>query len=396
MKILHVITALNVGGAETMLAKLVEHERSEGSGDVSCIASLMPPGVTGARVRANGTRLRHCGLTGVRTLMPGLARLRAIIREEKPDLIMAWMYHAHLAALLGRALQGASIPLIWNVRHSIDDLAQEKPAMRLLIRLAALLSRWPRVIVYNSHAAAQQHRRLGFRPERTMVIPNGFDCDLFRPREAARDRLVESLSIDRNALIVGMAARNHPMKDTANLVEAVGRARREGVDVHLLLMGAGMDLPSGNLRQLIGELPADRVTLRGHVPSLAECLPGLDLLVLPSAWGEGFPNILGEAMACGVPCIATDVGDSRWIVKECGIVVPPRDTEAMAKAIVSMAMLGAQGRRTLGAAARDRVTEHFSMDRIGALYAQLYQGASGMALPQRDSPAAEIRQAQVM
>lgn len=396
MKILHVITALNVGGAETMLAKLVEQERAETGQDQSCVASLMPPGAAGERIRAVGAPLYHCGLTGPRTLVAGLSRLRAIIRKEQPDIIVAWMYHAHLAAVIGSMLQRSRIPVIWNVRHSIDKLAQEKPAMRLIVRLAALMSRWPRMIIYNSHAAARQHHRLGFRATRTMVIPNGFDCNLFQPRQDARNRLVASLGIDPAALIIGMAARNHPMKDAATLVESVIKARNEGIDIHLLLMGEGMDEPSGRLMRLIGELPTDRLTLQGHVRSLAELLPGLDLLVLPSAWGEGFPNILGEAMSSGVPCIATDVGDSRWIIQDGGIVVSPRDSDQMASAIAILAKLGVEGRRKLGMAARRRVEDEFSMDRIGMLYTQLYQEVGGALQSGRNASHPEIRQAQVM
>ncbi|HEX7742500.1 MAG TPA: glycosyltransferase, partial [Sphingobium sp.] len=308
----------------------------------------------------------------------------------------AWMYHAHLAAVIGSMLQRSRIPVIWNVRHSIDKLAQEKPAMRLIVRLAALMSRWPRMIIYNSHAAAQQHHRLGFRATRTMVIPNGFDCNLFQPRQDARNTLVASLGIDPATLIIGMAARNHPMKDAATLVESVIKARNEGIDIHLLLMGEGMDEPSGRLKRLIEDMPTDRLTLQGHVRPLAELLPGLDLLVLPSAWGEGFPNILGEAMSCGVPCIATDVGDSRWIMQDGGIVVSPRDSDQMASAIATMAKLGVEGRRKLGMAARQRVEDEFSMDRIGTLYTQLYQEV-GDALQTGRSPShPEIRQAQVM
>ncbi|HKY81566.1 MAG TPA: glycosyltransferase [Sphingobium sp.] len=396
MKILHVITALNVGGAETMLAKLVEHEGAQAGDDQPCVVSLMAPGAAGERVRANGTPVRDCGLTGLRSLPRALSRLRAIIRDERPDLIMAWMYHAHLAALAATLLQGRPIPLIWNVRHSVADLSQEKPSLRLIVRLAAWLSRWPRVILYNSSAAAQQHQKIGFQGERTMVIPNGFDCDRFRPREDARSTLAARLGIDPAALIVGMAARNHPMKDAPNLVEAIKRVRNGGIDAHLLLTGEGMDRPSGRLAELIAELPADRVTLQGHDRSLAELLPGLDLLVLPSAWGEGFPNILGEAMACGTPCIATDVGDGRWIVGEKGIVVPPRDPEQLAGAIVAMEKLGPAGRRRLGKAARDHVERHFSMNKIGALYNQLYQDAAGAAAPPQDQSPPKIRQAQVM
>jgi glycosyltransferase involved in cell wall biosynthesis len=395
MKIAHVITALNVGGAETMLAKLVEHECSRDEIEPRVI-SLMTPGVGGDRIRASGVPLHGCGLDGALALPAALARLRAIIGRERPDMVMAWMYHAHLAAVLGTCLQGRSIPLIWNVRHSIADLSQEKPATRAMVRLEALLSRVPRRIIYNSHAAAQQHERLGFCAARSTVIPNGFDCAHFRPEAGSRERLVERLGIDPNSLIVGMAARNHPMKDPATLVEAVRLATEAGTDIHLLLSGQDMDKLTGDLAEALQTIPAGRVTLRGHDKALAECVPGLDLLVLPSAWGEGFPNILGEAMSCGVPCIATDVGDSRFVIGDTGLIVPPREPAGMAKAILTLAKLGQDGRRKLGQAARDRVREEFAMDKIGALYTALYDSVNGAAAQQRGRSQPAIHQAQVM
>ncbi|HWV13402.1 MAG TPA: glycosyltransferase, partial [Sphingobium sp.] len=237
--------------------------------------------------------------------------------------------------------------------------------------------------------------RLGFHARHAMVIPNGFDPDLFRPREGAREELAASLAIDTGSLIIGMAARNHPMKDAANLVEAVLRARQSGVDAHLILTGEGMDQPTGRLEQLLKALPVDRVTLRGHDGSLAELLPGLDVLALPSAWGEGFPNILGEAMACGKPCIATDVGDSGWVLGDTGIIVPPRDAAALAESIVTLARLGPDGRRQLGAAARTRVKESFSMKRIAGMYSDLYRSVHDAGAPQNLFHT-DIGQAQVM
>lgn len=395
MKILHVITALNVGGAETMLAKLVDHERKQGGAMQPSVVSLMPPGVAGDRIRASGVPLRHCGMKRAIDLLPGLARLRAVIRQEQPAVIMAWMYHAHLATRLATLGSADTVPVIWNVRHSIDELSQEKPLMRVIVRLAAACSSWPRTIIYNSHAAAAQHQRLGFHAEDMAVIPNGFDCDLFRPREEARDALVRDLGIAPSALIVGMAARNHPMKDAAALVEAVLRAREGGTDVHLLLTGQGMDEPTGALARLLVSMPADRLTLRSHDRKLETLLPGLDIVALPSAWGEGFPNILGEAMACGVPCIATDVGDSGWVVGKSGMVVPPRDPAALAEAIMAMDRLGPDGRRQLGKIARTRVQEQFSMNQIAARYHQLYRDVSGSSFQERGATASP-RRAQVM
>ena len=137
-----------------------------------------------------------------------------------------------------------------------------------------------------------------------------------------------------------------------------------------------MDRPSAALARVIAEcLPAGTVTLAGERTDIADWLPGLDLLALSSAWGEAFPNILGEAMACGLPCIATDVGDSAWVVGESGLIVPPRDAEAMSAALERLAALDTDARRNLGALGRARAIAHFDINDIAVQYRRLYASA---------------------
>jgi glycosyltransferase involved in cell wall biosynthesis len=180
------------------------------------------------------------------------------------------------------------------------------------------------------------------------------------------------LGISPGAVLVGMIARLHPMKDPGTLIEAVRLARGRGADIHLLLVGHGMDRLPSPLACRAAALPADRLTLLGQRDDMPRLMPGLDILVLPSAWGEGFPNTLAEAMACGVPCVTTDVGDSGRVVGETGKVVPPRDPEAIAAALIELIGAGQSGRRALGEKARRRVLDKFALDRVGARFARLY------------------------
>jgi glycosyltransferase involved in cell wall biosynthesis len=170
-----------------------------------------------------------------------------------------------------------------------------------------------------------------------------------------------------------MVARQHPMKDTATLLEAIRLARAEGHDIHLLLVGNGTLAPAPALAaQLANALPPDRLTLAGERHDVADWLSGVDMLALSSAWGEAFPNILGEAMASGVPCVATDVGDSALIVGDHGRIVPPRDAPALAGALGWLAGLDANTRRAMGMAARQSIIKRYRIDRIVDRYAQLY------------------------
>jgi glycosyltransferase involved in cell wall biosynthesis len=264
--------------------------------------------------------------------------------------------------------------VVWNIRHSLHDLTLEKRLTRVIIRLCAPLSHLAQAVIYNARVSAAQHERLGYADDRTVVIPNGFDGEQFKPRPDGRRWLCRELSIDPGSVIVGMIARDHPMKDPGNLVRAVGALRQEGRPVEMVIAGRGLDAAN---RGLAADIRAaglgPHVTLLGERRDVAAVVAGFDIAALPSAWGEGFPNVLGEAMASGVPSVATEVGDSAWVIGPHGIVFPPRRHDALAAALARLIDLGPDGRRQLGAAARARVLEKFSLHEVVRQYEALHE-----------------------
>ena len=369
MKILHVITGLNVGGAETMLAKVLEHR----VGDAE-VLSLLPPGRVAARIEQVGVAVHSAGMRQGRPSLRAMRQVRAIGRSVAPQIVQGWMHHGNLAASLAAHAMRPAPRVVWNIRHSLSDIGHEKPLSRAVLHLGRMLSHTPAAIIYNSSVAARQYEAFGFDAARTIVIPNGFDCDRFRPRPAPRSALRQRFDIAPGPIVVAMVARLHPMKDAANLIEAVARARGEGHDLHLLMAGTGTDvLTPALIGQLRSALPRDRVTLAGECNDVADWLPQVDIVALSSAWGEGFPNILGEAMACGVPCVATDVGDSAAILGDCGEAVPPRNSAALAAALARLAALGHDARLALGALGRQRVLAKYTLDNIAGQYNALYE-----------------------
>lgn len=390
MKLLHVITGLNVGGAETMLARLLEQGppppavRSE-------VVTLVSPGKIGERVIATGTPVHDLGMREGVPSPSAIMRLRRIVRSARPDLIVGWMHHGQLAASLAALLAPGRPPVIWNVRHSLTGFSNEKPLTRALLRIGAALSRTPAAITYNSAAAAGQYRRFGFRPRRQQVIDNGFDASIFPTREEARARIRAAFDIPPTPLLVGLVARNHEMKDVAGALDAFARLRRSGIDAHLLLVGEGMDAIRSRFP---ADLPAGFVTISGHRTDVADWLGGLDIAMLSSAWGEAFPNIVGEAMAAGVPCAVTDVGDAARIVAGTGRIVPPRNAEAMARALRHLADIGPEGRLALGNMARDRIRNEFSIGpcvrRFHTLFGEVVAGRAP-GIPSRSlAPAGDL------
>lgn len=366
-RILHIITGLNTGGAETALCRLLETLRPPAFEHV--VVALGPPGSLSARI-GMVAQLHHLGMNPARPRPRDLWRLRRIVRVFAPDAAHGWMYHANIAAIL--ATIGLGIPVLWGIRHSLYDSEKEKRLTRMAIRCGALLSRRPRHILYNSVVSARQHEVAGYEATRTRVIPNGFDTNVFRPDDAARRRIRDELALPADAFLIGLVARVHPMKDHANFLRAAALFAADYPQANFVLVGDGADAGNTELKGLIDTLRlASSVHLLGRRTDIAAIDAALDI-ASSSSWGEAFPNVIGEAMACGVPCVATDVGDVREIIGDTGVVVAPRDPSALAAGWTRLAALDAPARRDLGLRARQRVIARYSLQSVSSQYADLY------------------------
>ena len=369
VKLLHTITGLNIGGAEVMLARFLE--KFEDERYASSVLSLLPFGALRTQIAETMADVYSIGMS--RNPWPSdLYQLARLVGRVEPDIIHGWMYHGNLAATLGSIVGRAFAPIIWSVHHSVADLDNELPATRRLIRLCSRISPGTSAIVYCSSVAAAQHEALGFDPRRTVVIPNGIDCSQFRIDASASAKLKKRLVIPAERIIIGHVSRYHPMKDQTRLVQAIAQLVSGGYDVQGVFVGAGHS--QGEVRKAAREFGIDeRITTRETRRDIVDFIAGFDLCALSSAWGESFSLATAEAMSCGVPAVVTDVGDCPFLVGETGIVVPPRDTEALAAGLATLLDLGRDGRRRLGALARQRVKEHFSLARYVQRHLDLYQ-----------------------
>lgn len=371
MRIAHLITGLDLGGAEMMLFKLL------GTMDPAVFEplaiSLVPPGAMGGRIGALGVRVEALGMRRGLPNPGAVLRLARLLRGFRPDLIQTWMYHADLLGALAAPLAGRPT-LVWNIRQSDLDPRQTRRGTRVVARLGALLSHWaPDRIVCCSERARAVHRALGYRDDILSVIPNGFDLGCFRPDPGARAELRAELGIDPGTPLVGLVARFDPQKDLQNFLAAAATVRSAQAGCRFLLCGLGMDPANAQLDGWIGAAGlAGDVHLLGPRHDTPRVFAALDLLVSSSAYGEGFPNVIGEAMACGVPCAVTDVGDSALIVSDTGIAVPPRDPQALAGAIARLLGEGPAGLTGRGRAARTHIAAHYDLQCIASRYAELY------------------------
>ncbi len=371
-RLVFVTTGLETGGAEMMLLKLVS--ALPALGFTCTVVSLRDHGTIGPRIAEQGVQVDALELQQPWRLPATLRRVGALLRRLQPELLVGWMYHGNLAASLA-ALGFPEARVVWSIRQTLYDLAHERPLTRLVIRAGGRLAARPEVIIYNSIVSARQHRAEGYAARRDMVIPNGFDCDVFRPDPAAACRLRGLLGLAGGTPLIGLFARYHRMKDHSTFLRAAEHLVASGSAAHFICAGWGAEAGNPQLADEIGARGlAARMHLLGEVQDTAALLAGLDLLCSSSRSGEGFSNVLGEAMACGVPCAVTDVGDSAMIVGSTGVVVAPGDAAALARGCAALLAEPEAVRAERGAAARARIMTEFSLGRVAMQYAEVFRG----------------------
>ena len=379
MRIAFVVSGLLTGGAEMMLYKLLKtlpRERVE-----PLVISLGRCGRPAELIEQLGVPVIRLGLDGfaLPSVLQAALKGRSVLQRFRPALVCGWMYHGNVAAWLFS--RGCGVPLVWNIRQTLR-LAGEKAATRGVIRAGALLSRIPQRIVYASGIAREHHRRIGYCAAKDCVLPNGFDLEEFRRDLTQRARLRAEFGVNEDTCVIGHLARYHPMKDQLAFIGAARQVVAEEHKVLVVMAGAGLDGMNPVLVSAIRECGLEtQVRLLGETACPQALLSACDLFCLPSAWGEAFPNAVGEAMACELPCVVTRVGEGPDLVGATGLVVDPGDQKGLAQALLQLVRLGPSGRAALGARARTRITESFSLPDVAARYAEVFDEAVSTAVP---------------
>lgn len=371
MRIVFIITGLSTGGAEMMLFKVLE--RLDRQRFAPHVISLTTLGELAPRIAALGISVDAVGMKPGLPSLFGFFRLMQMLKRLSPNVVHTWMYHADLLGGLAARLAGVSA-VGWCIRNSNLDKDKTKLSTRAIVRLCALLSKWvPSKILSCSENARQVHVAHGYAAEKMVVVPNGFDLTQFKPDGHARKIVRAELGLDLDTPLVGLIGRLDPQKNHAGFFEAAGLLHRQMPQVHFVLAGKGVDWNSPALKQAIDKVGVSPNThLLGLRSDMLILMAALDVLASSSSYGEAFPNVLGEAMACGVPCAVTDVGDSAYIVGDTGRVVASGDMAGLAHALVDILQLPAAERLALGEAARTRVATHFEIGHITRQYEAFY------------------------
>lgn len=370
IRVTHVITGLDQGGAEAVLVRILGG--LENMGLRQSVISLTQPGVYGDMIEEAGIPLRTLGMTGIEGMTRGLPRLYRALSSMRPDLVQTWLYHADLLGLLAARL-GGNAAVVWNIRCAALDPGDVPYSTWWLVRLLAMLSPWPDAILFNSVAGLEAHRAIGYRPRLSRVIPNGFDMDEWRPDSQKRAQIRAELGIADDIFVIGMVARYHRMKDHPCFLSAAAKISSSRADARFILVGTDVAWSNDALVAEIDRLGLrDRVFLLGSRGDIQTVMASLDCLVLTST-SEGFPNVIGEAMAAGVPCVATNAGDAQTIIGDTGTIVAVGDYAAVAEGVLNLMVTSREERVSLSARCRARVAENFEINGIVSRYAAFYQ-----------------------
>ena len=369
VKILHLINDLDRGGAEYCLKRLV------GSMDAgrfsSHIVSILPLGPLGCELKAEGNHVDTLNCSTLADVPRALWRLIRFVRSKRPDIIQTWLYHADLIGTLA-SLSHPDSMLLWNVRNAGLE-AEKRFSWRVLTVLLAGMSKLPHSIVSNSVAGIESHAKLGYRPHGWAHIPNGWDASDQVPTPEQRQGQRALFGLPKSDTLIGWVGRFAMQKDPTTFLSAVSLLHNRYPNLRFVL--AGKDLapstqPFRDAMQNVGF--RDRLIFLGEVGNVDALLPALDAMTLTSAYGEGLPNSIGEAMAAGLPVIATDVGDVRRLSVDGNWIIPPKCPEALVEAWIAFANLDSSSRATIGERNRNWIRTHYSIEQMSSYYEGLY------------------------
>lgn len=369
MRTLHVVTSLSTGGAERALYNVLAGGLAKRFD--SAVVSLRDEGAVGQFIASLDVPVYALNMSFCSAGLSVIAKLRHIVQSFRPDLVQGWMYHGNLAAYAAAQL-GGSPAVVWNIRQCLYGFEMEKLLTRQVIRGNRYLSGNVRAVIYNCKLARIQHEAFGFASAQGQVIPNGFDPVRHYPSADARTAVRFELDVPDDALIVGHVARFHPVKDHVTFLRAAVMVARLVPRSRFLLVGRDVTLENRILADVVPPALKERFIFTGERADVHRLMQAMDVFCLSSR-SEAFPNVLGEAMACGVPCVATDVGDCREIIGNTGVLVSPLDSSALASGLLALLGKSAAELQSLGRAARERIQARYSLSSAVEGYSSLYE-----------------------
>lgn len=377
MKITFLIRHLNQAGAERQLVTLAKRLHKQGH-RVS-VAVFYVGGPLEAELLESGVPVHSLAKKGRWDTLNFMYRLVKLVRREQPDILHGYLSVSNIfTALIG--MMCPRVRVAWGIRSSNMNLNDYDWLMRVSYRVERWLSKFADLIIVNSYAGLDYAAAQGYPSEKMVVIPNGVDTDRFKPDRKAGNRVRGEWSITDDQILIGLVGRIDPMKDHSTFLKAAALLTREHPNFTFTCIGRSRE-PYKKMLVNSGEQLGlgTRLIWSDARDDMHAVYNALDVLVSSSSYGEGFSNVVSEAMACGVPCVVTDVGDSAIIVGDHGEVVPPQDAQALKDAIERL-LEKSRANSFEGQTSRQRIVDRFSVieleTRTEAALLRLMKGAA--------------------
>ena len=370
---LHIITSLNIGGAESMLHRLIKFKPE--LIDSTIVVSLTDDGKIGLMLKDMGVTVISLEMRNWFSILSVIFKLKKIIQKEKPKIIHTWMYHANLLGGIA-ALMANNKNIIWSIRRS-NLKYSESISTFFVMKIGALLSNIiPRKIVSVAESGVKNHEKYGYKKNKMIVIPNGFDLIKLKRDLLQRKIIRRKLDIFDDQLIIGSVGRFHDSKDYESLVASAPAVIRKFKNIKYMLIGRDIDSKNFTLMNWIAKTGySSHFLLLGEINDVAKYMSAMDIFCLSSIT-EGFPNVVGEAMSMALPCVVTDVGDIKKLVGDTAIIVDPSNKQMLSQGLCEMLSHNTVKRNKIGLKGRQKVEEEFPLSLICKKYYDLYASMS--------------------
>jgi glycosyltransferase involved in cell wall biosynthesis len=363
MKVIHIITGLGDGGAEHTLFKICKYDNVNNH----VVISLKGPGKYYSLLKRLGIEV-YC--LNINIFFYKFFFLIKLLYTLRPDIVQTWLVHGDLIGGIAARLAGIK-NILWNIRYSNFEIKKAKLTTILIIKILIKLSYViPQSIIVVSKKAKKIYETSGYDKKKLILIPNGYDLLILKPSKLQKRFFKKKYKIKKSTLVIGNIARHDPKKDHLNLLNSLSIVRSKNINFICILAGSNIDRNNISLVTKIKKLKlSNYVKLIGQKDNIIEIMNGLDIYIQSSSYGEGFPNVVAEAMACGVSCVVTDVGDAAFIVGKTGVVVPPNNSVQLANALErTIRKIGTKDLKNKSYKSRLRIKENFDIIKMIKLY----------------------------
>jgi glycosyltransferase involved in cell wall biosynthesis len=365
--ILFITSGLKNGGAEFALKRLIQSTFIHRNIKIF-VFNLDAESPISIDLKAKGINVLDFNFNSNFTLS-SIYNFFSALNQISPNQIHGWMYHGNLLAFIAWIIQPKA-ELIFNVRQALHSLKQEKFSTRIVILMNALLSKFCLKVTHNSKIGISHHREIGFCTTNSIYIPNGFNHEKLYPSLSKRTAFRKLHDIPQKTCVITLLARYDPIKGHDIFLNAAKILLLEVPDVIFLMVGEGLSTDNSKLSKLITDIASNLIIL-GHQDDILSVLNGSDILTV-SSHSEGFPNVLGEGMAVGLNCVATNVGGCAEILGNCGRISPPGDPSSLAACWLNLLLLPKEEFRIEGLRARKRIVDFFSAEKFINSYMHIF------------------------